>query len=193
MRLVLASASPRRRALLEAAGFSCEIETSDLDERIAAGESPEAYVARVAHAKAQTVARRRATRMSDEVILAADTEVVLDGDVLGKPVDASDAASMLRRLSGRSHDVITVVVLVAPARTVSALERTRVWFDTLLDEDVDDYVASGEPMDKAGAYGIQGRASRFIPRIDGSYTNVVGLPIATVARLLRELHAGRPA
>jgi septum formation protein len=130
------------------------------------------------------------------IVLGADTVVVLDGDTLGKPVDDGDAARMLRRLSGRTHEVLTGVALCIAGRCLSAVERTAVEFAPLTDADIAWYVASGEPRDKAGAYAIQGRASRFVVRIDGSYSNVVGLPVATVHRLLTALTPdgeGRPA
>jgi len=181
--LVLASASPRRRELLTAAGFDFEVDVANVDEAQHPGEAAADYARRVALDKARAVAARR----RDAVVLAADTIVVVDDDVLGKPVDADDAARMLRRLSGRSHRVLTAVAVVAADRTVEALEETLVWMQALAPSQIAAYIASGEPMDKAGAYGIQGLASRFIPRIEGSYTNVVGLPVAVVDDLLGRL------
>ncbi len=178
--IVLASASPRRLALLTAAGFSCEAAPVDVDERLRDAETPGAYVERLARLKAEAGAARHPSR----VVLAADTTVVVDGDVLGKPVDDADAARMLSRLSGRPHDVLTGVALAASGRIQTHVERTRVWVAPLTHADIGWYVASGEPRDKAGAYAIQGLFSRFVPRIEGSYTNVVGLPVAAVARLL---------
>ncbi len=194
MTLVLASASPRRAELLQSAGFTFDVRSVDIDERRLAGEPAETYVQRVAWAKAEAVA----ALCPDDVVLAADTAVVL-GDgmsgspavVLGKPVDAADAIRMLRTLSGRTHEVQTGVAIVAGARRVGLVESTRVWFSALSEDDLAWYVATGEPMDKAGAYAIQGGASRFIPRIDGSYSNVVGLPVAQVTEALRLFMSGR--
>ena len=183
MRLVLASASPRRRELLTTAGFAFDVEVADVDETRHHGESAEVYVRRVALAKAQAVAARRA----NDMVLGADTIVVVDGDVLGKPVNDADAVAMLTRLSGRSHHVLTAVAVVAGGRSVDTVEDTTVSMHPLTATEIVAYVESGEPRDKAGAYAIQGRASRFIPRIEGSYTNVVGLPIAAVDGLLRQL------
>jgi septum formation protein len=188
MRLVLASASPRRRELLTAAGWEFDVGASAIDETRQPGETPPAYVERMARAKAAAASAEYADGLAahgDVVIVAADTAVVAGNEVLGKPSDAGDAARMLRLLSGRAHEVITGVAVAARRGTVAVVESTRVWFDALSDADIAAYVASGEPLDKAGAYGIQGQASRFIPRIEGSYTNVVGLPVATVARLIR--------
>jgi septum formation protein len=180
MYLVLASASPRRRELLEAAGYTFDVASADVDERLRPGETPHAYVARVALAKAEAVA----PAFPGAIVLGADTAVVIDREVLGKPVDDRDAARMLAALAGRAHDVITGIAMVGGSRTVVAVESTTVWMRDLSDDAIRDYIASGEPRDKAGAYGIQGLASRFIPRIEGSYTNVVGLPVAAVSRLL---------
>jgi septum formation protein len=179
--LVLASASPRRKQLLAEAGYRCDVHPVDADESRLSGEAPERYVERVARLKADTCARQ----LPGRTIIAADTAVVVDDEVFGKPVDATDATRMLERLSGRAHLVMTGVVVIGE-RQVSAVETTAVQFNTLSASDIAWYVASGEPMDKAGGYAIQGLASRFIPRIDGSYSNVVGLPIATLARLLAE-------
>lgn len=180
MVLVLASASPRRRELLETAGFAFHVSPVDIDEGRLPGEPPLAYVERVARAKAGAAA----TRNPDRVVIAADTAVVVDDEVFGKPRDAADAARMLRALSGRAHEVMTGVAVAGNGQHRAFVERTTVWFGDLSDGDIADYVASGEPFDKAGAYAIQGRASRFILRIHGSYSNVVGLPIAQLAELL---------
>src|SRR5262249_29729337 len=137
---------------------------------------------RVARSKAEVISTRR----QDLPVLGADTAVVVGDDVLGKPADPEDAERMLRKLSGRSHEVLTGLAVACRGSIYSAVERTTVWMSALTDEEIGRYVASGEPMDKAGAYAIQGLASRFVPRIDGSYSNVVGLPIATLVRLLRE-------
>lgn len=181
--LVLASASPRRRELLTAAGFVFDVEVADVDERRHSGEAAEVYARRVALAKADAVSARR----PGTLVLGADTIVVVDGDVLGKPVDDAEATAMLERLSGRAHRVLTAVALVGGEARLDALEETVVWMYALAPEEIAAYVQSGEPRDKAGAYGIQGLASRFIPKIEGSYTNVVGLPIAAVDRLLRSV------
>ena len=180
--LVLASASPRRAELLAAAGIAFEVDTADIDETPRAGEAPDVYVRRLAEAKARAVAARHPGRL----VLGADTTVVVDGVILGKPVDAADARDMVRRLAGRAHEVLTGVALVGDGTAQVDLAVTTVWFAPMSDADVDAYVASGEPMDKAGAYGIQGRASCFVTRIDGSYSNVVGLPVALVHAWLRD-------
>ncbi len=183
MSIILASASPRRAELLRAAGLEFIIAPVDVDERQLPDETPDAYVARVAALKAGAALARQ----PDRTILAADTAVVLDGDVFGKPVDAADAARMLRRLSGRSHRVLTAVVVAAGGRRVSFVDATTVWMTPLGEDVIAWYVASGEPLDKAGAYAVQGLASRFVTRIDGSYATVVGLPVARVVSALDEL------
>ena len=179
MRLLLASASPRRAELLNAAGYEFDVQPANVDESVHAREAPEDYVTRVAEAKASAVAPRADGR----VVLAADTAVVVDGTILGKPADQADAARMLRLLSGRRHDVLTAVALPG----ITAVDRTTVEFAPLTDTQIEWYVASGEPLDKAGAYAIQGLASRFVTRIEGSYSNVVGLPVALVSALLKGL------
>lgn len=179
MHILLASASPRRRQLLVDAGYTCDVCPVDVDETRQPGEDVRVYVERLARAKAAAAA----ARVTGRTIVAADTAVAVDGDVFGKPAGAADATRMLARLSGRAHVVVTGVA-VHVHRVETVVETTTVWFDQLSDADIAWYVASGEPMDKAGAYAIQGLASRFIPRIEGSYSNVVGLPIAAVARLL---------
>lgn len=179
--LILASASPRRADLLTAAGIEFEAWPVDLDETPLPGETPEAHVQRLSASKARAALERR----PGSVVLGADTVVVLDGRILGKPRDADEARAMLAALACRQHDVLTGVALVSADECVEDVCRTRVWFSSLSLKEIDEYVASGEPMDKAGAYGIQGLASRFVERIDGSYTNVVGLPVELVARLLK--------
>ncbi len=183
MPLVLASASPRRRELMTAAGYTFDVDVADVDEAVRAGETADAYVRRVARAKALAVAARR----PDALVLGADTTVVVDNDILAKPVDAADAARMLRQLSGRAHRVLTAVCAIGPTGESEGQSETHVWMRPLSEPEIADYVASGEPADKAGAYAIQGRASRFIPRIDGEYSNVVGLPMTVVDGLLRQL------
>jgi len=202
--LVLASASPRRQELLRNAGISFSVQAADVDETPLAGESPCDCAERLACQKALAVWQTR----PQDLVLGADTIVVADGTILGKPVDAEDAARMLRLLSGRVHQVITGVCLVTPvasgqlpvagkdpppesaSREVAhklrtASETTLVTMSELSEEDIRGYIATGEPMDKAGAYAIQGIASRWIPRIEGDYSNVVGLPVALVCRMLR--------
>lgn len=181
MRLLLASQSPRRAELLRAAGFDFDILPANADETVHPGEPPEGYVRRIADAKARAVL----PFAGDRIVLAADTTVVVGGAILGKPVDADDAARMLRALSGRRHDVMTAVTLAAAGREpLSRVDVTRVEFTRLTDEEIAWYVRSGEPMDKAGAYAVQGLASRFVTRIEGSYSNVVGLPVALVHSML---------
>jgi septum formation protein len=184
--LVLASASPRRRELLIQAGFSFTVCPAHIPEDPFPNEDPIAYVTRLAREKAEAVFRDLSSKESapPQVVVGADTTVTLDNHILGKPSDPSDAARMLRLLSGRTHRVITGVAVVTADSTEVAAEVTAVRFLTLSEEEIAAYVATGEPMDKAGAYAIQGRAARWIPRIEGCYFNVVGLPLALVATLL---------
>lgn len=184
MRLILASSSPRRRELLESAGFEFDVRPGTVLEQCMPGESPEAFVRRLATAKALQVA---ASAPSGSVVLGADTAVMVDAEVLGKPADAEDAARMLRRLSGRSHQVLTGVCVLESPGSIHAVEHssTEVWFRDLDEPEIRAYVDTGEPLDKAGAYAIQGIASRFVTRIEGSYSNVVGLPVSLVDQLLR--------
>ena len=181
MKLVLASASPRRQELLRAAGIPFLARPAAVDERPLASERPEAYVRRLAEAKA------RASWQPGELTLGADTVVTLDGRLLGKPSDAADARRMLRLLSGRTHQVLTGICLFDGTNTQSEVETTQVEFLELTNDDIDAYVAGGEPLDKAGAYGIQGEASKFVRRVDGCYFNVVGLPLATVYSFMRSI------
>ena len=191
--LVLASASPRRRELLAQAGYSFQVRPAHIPEDPLPGEDPIAYVVRLAREKAEAVYRELAEAspaMEDALslaVLGADTTVAVDNHILGKPEDPADAARMLRLLSGRSHLVLTGVAVATAKGTEVAAEVTAVRFFTLSDREIADYIASGEPMDKAGAYGIQGRAARWIPRIEGCYFNVVGLPLALVSTLLDSL------
>ncbi len=181
--LILASASPRRAELLRAAGFTFVVDTADVDESIRDGEAPEHYVLRLAEAKAVAVA----VRHPGAFVLGADTSVVIDDQVLGKPDGPADAGRMLRLLAGRTHDVLTGVAVCHVARRLSRVASTAVTFLPMTDAEIAWYVASHEPDDKAGAYAIQGLASRFVERIDGSYSNVVGLPVSLVNRLLEEI------
>jgi septum formation protein len=183
MRLVLASSSPRRADLLRAAGIPFELFPVDVDEQFRLGEKPEHAVARLAEAKA-TVA---ASSHPDAIVLGADTTVVIGGKALAKPADAEDAARMLRLLSGRHHEVLTGVCVWHQGRRLVHVEPTRVRMAKLGESEIEWYVATGEPFDKAGGYAVQGLASRFIEGIDGSYSNVVGLPISSVYELLKEL------
>jgi septum formation protein len=184
--LILASASPRRRELLTQAGFSFTVEPADIDESVQPGEEAVAYVTRLALEKAEAVYRLYAARGSAEnvQVLGADTTVIVEGAILGKPENAADAARMLRLLSGRAHTVATGVALVSKAASQASAEQTRVEFSPMSEVEIAAYIASGEPMDKAGAYAIQGRAAKWIPRIEGCYFNVVGLPLARVAAML---------
>jgi septum formation protein len=177
--LVLASKSPRRQQILRDAGIPFVVRSADLPEERRSGESPADYVRRLAQEKAFAV-----PIAEGEVVLGADTVVVIDGLVLEKPSDARDALRMLGLLSGREHEVITGICLRSATRKVVDAASTRVRFVPLTSEEMEAYVASGEPMDKAGAYAIQGLASKFIERIEGSYSNVVGLPMALVYRYL---------
>jgi septum formation protein len=185
VRIVLASASPRRAELLRAAGFDFIVRPADVDESPEPGEDARALVRRVASAKAAAVEGDDPA----DIVLGADTVVVLDGVILGKPRDDREAAAMLSRLSGRAHDVLTGIALRQGPRLVVEVEETRVFFADIGEDEIARYVASGEPSDKAGAYGIQGRASRFVTRVEGSYTNVVGLPIAALYLTLKALCA----
>jgi len=183
MVLVLASASPRRQELLRNAGISFVADAADLPEIQHAGEAPLAFAQRMAREKAQAVFARR----PNDTVLGADTIVVVDGTVLGKPADAEDARGMLRLLSGRSHEVTTAVCLLGPGIEEGATETTTVTMTPISEAEIQDYVASGEPLDKAGAYAVQGGASRWVSRIEGCYFNVVGLPVPRVYRMLRKL------
>ena len=181
---ILASSSPRRAELLTSAGFAFTVQPADVDETPRPDESPTAYALRVARDKADQIART--CRKSGIPILAADTVVVAAGRMLLKPGDRDDAKTMLKTLSGAVHDVHTAVVIRHDARTLEEVVTTRVRLLPLSDAEIDWYIESGEPEGKAGAYGIQGRAARFIDWIEGSWSNVVGLPVATVYRMLRD-------
>jgi septum formation protein len=191
--LVLASASPRRQELLRNTGIPFVVQPIDIPEVPRPAEAPRAFAERMAREKALTVFRQR----PDDFVLGADTIVIVDAEILGKPRDAADAARMLRLLSGRRHQVTTGVCLLGPQSETEnrqletgfedvRSETTIVTVAALSDDDIRSYISTGEPMDKAGAYAIQSRASRWIPYIDGDYFNVVGLPVALVYRMLRE-------
>lgn len=184
--LVLASGSPRRRELLEGLGLRFAIRATDVDETPRPGEAPDAYVLRLAREKAQAAGR------ADELVLAADTTVVVDGEILGKPRDDADAKRMLHRLAGHEHEVLTGVAVLdvtepSRGRIATGFERSVVRMAPLTTKEVAWYAATGEPRDKSGAYAIQGLGSLFVEAIFGNYTNIVGLPIPTVYRLFAEL------
>jgi septum formation protein len=178
--LVLASQSPRRSEILRQAGISFTVRAVPVDETPLPGERPEDYVQRLAESKALAV-----PSAPDEVVLGADTTVVVDSEILGKPADAADARRMIAMLAGRRHRVMTGICLKRGAETVRDCAVTEVWFAPMSDGEIEDYAASGEPMDKAGAYAIQGMASKYVEKIEGCYFNVMGLPVALVYRLYR--------
>jgi septum formation protein len=180
--LVLASASPRRQELLRNAGIAFEVQPANIAEDPLPREAAKDCAERLARDKALAIARQR----PNDCVLGADTVVVVDGQILGKPADPADAARMLRLLSGREHQVITGVCLVIDGESCVNSETTLVTVKEITDQEIADYIATGEPMDKAGAYAIQGIASRWIPRIEGDYSNVVGLPVALVFRMLQK-------
>jgi len=178
--LVLASQSPRRADILRQAGIPFIVRAAPVDETPLAGEKPDAYVRRLAEEKALAVEAAPA-----ETVLGADTTVVIDGQMLAKPADAADARRMLAMLSGRCHEVLTGICLRRGAQVIRDCATTRVWFAVMTDREIEAYVASGEPADKAGAYAIQGLAAKFVQRIDGCYFNVMGLPVSLVYRHLK--------
>jgi len=178
--LVLASQSPRRSDILRQAGIPFTVRVADVDESVLPGESPGTYVRRLAEAKARAV-----HAAPEETVLGADTTVVIGGEILAKPIDAADARRMLSLLAGRRHEVLTGICLLRDGAAVCDCATTEVVFAPLSEREIAEYVASGEPMDKAGAYAIQGLASKFVERIDGDYFNVMGLPVALVYRRLQ--------
>jgi nucleoside triphosphate pyrophosphatase len=180
--LVLASQSPRRKELLALLGIPFSVVPSSIDETPAPGENPEEFAARVSREKGMEVA----SRVSYSVVLSADTVVTIDAEILGKPVDENDALRMLRKLAGRDHWVYTAVTVVnqVKSETLEALDRTRVWFNPLDEEQIRDYIRRENVFDKAGAYAIQGYAGVYIPKIEGNYFNVMGLPLPLVYELL---------
>src|ERR1700742_2966994 len=183
--LILASASPRRRELLTQAGYRFEVQPSSVSESRRPNEDAIRFATRLAREKAEEVFARHQSSVAPVMVLGADTVVVCDGEIMGKPADAADAERMLLRLSGRTHQVVTGVAVVwGPGSAEVAAELTQVTMCTLSPQEVAAYVATGEPMDKAGAYAIQGYAGRWIPRISGCYFNVVGLPLALVTSLV---------
>jgi len=180
-RVILASQSPRRRELLTLVGIPHEVRPADIDESYQAGETPRAHAERLAREKARTIA------MPDAVVIGSDTIVVVDGDVLGKPRDATDGARMLRRLSGRSHTVITAVAVAWRDRLESDVEEVDVAFHGLDEERIAAYLTTGEPMDKAGAYGIQGFGATIVANVSGDYFAVMGLPLQCLVRLCERI------
>ena len=179
--VILASASPRRRELLTLIGLEHEVQPADVDETLIAGEAPRAYADRLARNKAQAVATPAT------ITIGCDTIVVVDGDVLGKPRDAADASRMLRLLSGRSHLVMTAVAIAHAGRIVSDVVQVGVTFRTLGDAEISEYIRTGEPMDKAGAYGIQGYGATIVDGVDGDYFAVMGLPLNRLVRLIESI------
>jgi septum formation protein len=179
--LVLASQSPRRAEILRLAGIPFVVRVAPVGETPLPGEKPREYVCRLAQQKAEAV-----EAAPGETVLGADTTVVVDGEMLAKPADEADARRMLEKLSGRRHEVLTGICLRRGTRRVGDYASTRVWFSPLTAAEIAAYIATGEPMDKAGAYAIQGLASKYIDKIEGCYFNVVGLPVALVYRLLRD-------
>lgn len=186
--LILASASPRRRELLEQAGVVFRVQPADVDETPANGEAPDLYVLRMAREKA--LACQRLPGNGGSLVLGADTSVVLDGAIMGKPSSSDEARAMLQRLSGRAHEVMSGVALAGPTAVRERVVTTRVVFRRLEDVEIDAYLDSGEPFDKAGAYGIQGLGGVFVTSLEGSYSAVVGLPLEATADLLAQ--AGQP-
>ncbi len=180
--LILASGSPRRRELLAQIGIAYMVNPSSYEEHAAKKKEPEKHVQALAVGKACDVA----AKYPGQWVLGADTIVAIDGKILGKPRNTKEAAAMLHELSDAKHSVYTGVALVKDDTVITKVVETKVWFRRLTDREIDDYVASGEPMDKAGAYGIQGKAAAFVDKINGSYTNVVGLPLSQVCKMLRK-------
>jgi septum formation protein len=179
--LILASSSPRRRELMAAAGIPFEAVAIDVDESVLKLEPPGEHVRRLALEKA----RRGLELFPAAVVVGADTIVLVGSEILGKPRKAEEATRMLQLLSGREHEVLTGLALVSSRRSIVEVTRTRVWFNPMTEDEIAWYVSTGEPLDKAGGYGIQGMGARFVDRIQGSYSNVVGLPVALVYRLLK--------
>jgi len=183
VRVILASGSPRRHDLLQMVGIEHDVIPADIDESQLDGERPAEYAERLAREKGATIA----ARFPDSLVISADTIVVEQGDVLGKPRDAAEARAMLRRLAGRTHIVFTAVATTLSGRMLSGVEEVAVTFLPLSDRTIASYVATGEPMDKAGSYGIQGYGATLVQRIDGDFFAVMGLPLARLVTMLREL------
>jgi septum formation protein len=183
VRVILASQSPRRRQLLDLIGIAHEVQPADIDESYLAGERPREHAERLARGKTAVIAARE----PDALVIGSDTIVVVDGDVLGKPASENDAVRMLARLAGRSHVVITAVAVSWRGETRSAVEEVGVTFHPMTRTEIDAYIATGEPMDKAGAYGIQGYGATIVARVDGDYFAVMGLPLQRLTRVLGSL------
>jgi len=188
VKLILASSSPRRAEILRNAGFSFEVCAAHVDESLPPNEPAADYVLRLAEAKAAAVAARLGSA-EPALVIGADTTVVCAGEILGKPSDAEEARTMLRKLSGAAHEVLTGLAIVntQTKQRAAHVEKTRVTFIALSPDDIDQYVATGEPFDKAGGYGVQGIAGRFVAQIEGCYFNVMGLPLSRTWQMLREL------
>jgi len=183
-RIILASNSPRRKELLTQIGLSFTVAPADVDESVLPGELPETYAARVAFDKARIAAERA----GEGIVIAADTIVALGDSILGKPRDGRDAEAMLKQLSGKEHRVVTAIAVIdaSTAKSVTRISATKVWFRGLTEREIAVYVATGEPMDKAGAYGIQERGALLVEKIEGCYSNVVGLPLSLLGEMLKE-------
>ena len=191
--LILASSSPRRRELLTQAGLTFTVESANVDEAVQKGESAAQYVQRLAVEKAQAVWNRHKAEddSADPItVVGADTTVLLEGEMLGKPVNQADARRMLKLLSGRTHQVLTGVAAITRRATATEVEITQVYFDLISEPELVHYLASGEPLDKAGAYGIQGYAARWIPKIEGCFFNVVGLPLSRTLEVIARAQEG---
>ncbi|HKV29168.1 MAG TPA: Maf family protein [Candidatus Acidoferrales bacterium] len=189
-KLILASASPRRAEILRNAGFDFEVVPAHVDESLRPGEAAADYVLRLAQEKARVTGQQFARTASSDsaIVIAADTVVVIDSEILGKPSSSANAREMLLRLSGKTHEVFTGLAVLHGNETVcTVVEKTRVTFEPLNKKEIEDYIGSGEPFDKAGAYAIQGRGGKFISRIEGCYFNVMGLPLARLYAILRDI------
>jgi septum formation protein len=184
MKIILASKSPRRKEILETMGVSFEIDVADVDESVDACLSPVEAVCEISKRKAEKVAERHG---EDEIVISADTVVVIDGKIIGKPKDKEDAFCILKNLSGRTHEVYTGFTVCGNGKTKTDFEVTKVHFKELCDDDIRRYIATGEPMDKAGAYGIQQKGNLFVDYIHGDYYNVVGFPISKICVTILEL------
>ncbi len=195
MKLILASSSPQRAEVLRNAGFLFEVVSAHVDESLRESETASNFVRRLAETKASAVAASLPQASQPAIVVGADTVICVDGLILGKPGDARDACEMLRRLSGRTHEVITGLAVISWPKDERRVEQetTRVTFTALNKNEIEDYVASGEPLGKAGAYAIQGLGGRFVHRVEGCYFNVVGLPLARLYRILREMESLRAA